>query len=58
LVYDNLRDVEMRTDDGRAASPRAGRLVVWTLIALVLLAGVVAALLYGPRLTPLLDTIP
>lgn len=47
----------MRTDDGRAASQRAGRLVVWTILALVLLAGIVAALAYGPRLTPLLDTI-
>jgi len=53
-----LRDVEMRTGDGRAASKRGGRLVVWTTIAFVLLAGVVAALIYGPRLTPLLDTIP
>jgi len=58
LSNDNLRVVELRTDDGRAAPPRAGRFLVWTILALVLVAGVVAALIYGPRLTPLLDTLP
>jgi hypothetical protein len=53
-----LRVVELRTDDGRAAPSRAGRFLVWTILALVLVAGVVAALVYGPRLTPLLDTLP
>ncbi|CAG1770395.1 hypothetical protein BAC2_01013 [uncultured bacterium] len=58
LWYDNLRIVELRTDDGRAAPSRAGRFLVWTILAVVLVAGVAAALTYGPRLTPLLDTLP
>ena len=58
LSYDNLRVVELRTDNGRAAPSRAGRFLVWTILVLVLVAGVVAALIYGPRLTPLLDTLP
>jgi hypothetical protein len=53
-----LRVVELRTNDGRAAPSRAGRLLVWAIFVLVLVAGVAAALVYGPRLTPLLDTIP
>ena len=57
LSYDNLGFVELRTDDGRAA-PRAGRFLVWVILVIVLVAGVVAALVFGPRLTPLLDTIP
>jgi hypothetical protein len=53
-----LRIVELRTDDGRAAESRAGRFVIWAILVLVLVAGVAAALVYGPRLTPLLDTLP
>jgi len=49
--------VELRTNDGRAPQ-RAGRLVVWITLAVLLLAGVVLALVLGPRLTPLLDTLP
>lgn len=58
LSYDNLRVVELRTDDGRAAPSRAGRFLVWAILVLVLVGGVAAALVYGPRLTPLLDTLP
>lgn len=58
LSYDNLRIVELRTNDGRAAPARAGRFLVWAILVLVLVGGVAAALVYGPRLTPLLDTIP
>jgi hypothetical protein len=57
LWYDNLRVVELRTEDGRAAQSSAGRFVIWAILVLVLVAGVAAALIYGPRLTPLLDTI-
>ena len=57
LSYDNLRVVELRTDDGRAAPSRAGRFLIWAILVLALVAGVVAALIYGPRLTPLLDTL-
>jgi hypothetical protein len=49
--------VELRTDDGRAAPSRAGRFFVWAILVLALVAGVIAALIYGPRLTPLLDTL-
>jgi hypothetical protein len=52
-----LGDVELRTDNGRAAPSRAGRFLVWSILALVLVVGVAAALLFGPRLTPLLDMI-
>jgi len=58
LSYDNLALVELRTDDGRAAPSRAGRFLIWAILVLVLVAGVVSALVYGPRLTPLLDTLP
>lgn len=37
---------------------RAGRFFVWTILVLVLVVGVTAALIYGPRLTLLLDTLP
>jgi len=50
--------VELRTDDGRAAPSRAGRFLVWAILVLVLVVGVAAALIYAPRLTPLLDSIP
>ncbi|HEX6316370.1 MAG TPA: hypothetical protein VFZ73_15980 [Gemmatimonadaceae bacterium] len=50
--------MELRPDDGRAAPTRAGRFVVWAVFVLVLVGGVAAALVYGPRLTPLLDTLP
>jgi hypothetical protein len=53
-----LAVVELRTDDGRAAPSRAGRFLVWAILVLVLVGGVAAALVYGPRLTPLLDTLP
>jgi len=53
-----LAVVELRTDDGRAAPSRAGRFVVWAILVLVLVGGVAAALVYGPRMTPLLDTLP
>jgi hypothetical protein len=53
-----LRLVELRTDDGRAAPSRAGRFLVWVILVLVLVAGIASALVYGPRLTPLLDTLP
>jgi hypothetical protein len=53
-----LRVVELRTDDGRAAPSSAGRFLIWTILVLVLVVGVTAALVYGPRLTPLLDTLP
>jgi hypothetical protein len=53
-----LRVVELRTDNGRAAPSRAGRFVVWAILVVVLIGGVTAALIYGPRLTPLLDTLP
>ncbi|NUQ12737.1 MAG: hypothetical protein HUU26_10500 [Gemmatimonadaceae bacterium] len=52
-----MRDVELRTDDGRAATSRTGRFLVWAILVVVLVAGVAAALLLGPRLTPLLDTL-
>jgi hypothetical protein len=58
LSYDNLGFVELRTDDGRAAPSRAGRFLVWAILVLVLVAGIASALIYGPRLTPLLDSIP
>jgi hypothetical protein len=58
LSYDNLALVELRTDDGRAAPSRAGRFLIWAILVLVLVVGVVSALVYGPRLTPLLDTLP
>jgi hypothetical protein len=58
LSYDNLDLVELRPDDGRAAPSRAGRFVIWTILVLVLVAGVASALIYGPSLTPLLDTLP
>ena len=57
LWYDNLRIVELRTDDGRAATPRAGRFLIWAILVAVLVAGVAVALILGPRLTPLLDTL-
>lgn len=57
LSYDNLGFVELRTDDGRAAPSRAGRFVVLAILVLVLVAGIASALIYGPRLTPLLDSI-
>ncbi|HEX9563718.1 MAG TPA: hypothetical protein VF981_07095 [Gemmatimonadaceae bacterium] len=49
--------MELRTTDGRAPQ-RAGRFLVWAILAAVLLGGVLLALIYGPRLTPLLDTLP
>jgi hypothetical protein len=58
LWYDNLRGVELRPEDGRAAASRAGRFVVWAILVLALVVGVAAALIYGPRLTPLLETLP
>ena len=49
--------MELRTDDGRNPQ-RATRTVVWAILVAVLAGGVVVALIYGPRLTPLLDTLP
>lgn len=56
LSYDNLRDVELRTDEGGAA-PRAGRRLVWVVVAIAIVIGIALALYYGPQITPLLDTL-
>ncbi|HSA55031.1 MAG TPA: hypothetical protein VLE53_04970 [Gemmatimonadaceae bacterium] len=50
--------MELRTDDADAPRKRAGRFLVWAAVAAVLVAGIVIALIHGPRLTPLLDTLP
>jgi hypothetical protein len=50
--------VELRTDDRNVPPQRAGRFLVWAVIAAALIAGIVIALIHGPRLTPLIDTVP
>lgn len=52
--------MELRTDDADADVPRksTGRFLAWAVIAAILVAGIVIALINGPRLTPLLDTLP
>lgn len=49
--------MDLRTDGGGAPPQRGTRSALWVVIAVILIAGIVLALMYGPRLTPVLDTI-
>jgi hypothetical protein len=52
-----LRLVNLPTEDEEAASRPLRSWLTWGLVAAVIIAGVVLALLYGPRITPVLDTL-
>jgi len=57
LSYDNLRAVKPRSDIPESSAGTGRRLAPWIVAALVVAAGVLLAVRYGTRVTPLLDGI-
>jgi hypothetical protein len=57
MSYDNLRVVNTRSAPPDPPPDGAARLLPWLVVAVAVLAGVVLAFRYGPRITPLIDGI-